>query len=279
MIYKHHYQVLKNNILVSTNSLDVYEAFKYVSLNVVQDYEITDSLEFEINSTIDGRFLVQENGTDFVTFLNYDFLIEDIVKIINTKALDAMSSHIRIHSGSASYNGNYFLVVGDAYAGKSTFMTSLVFNDFDVHGDELTLLENGKVITYPRNMYIRDTSLKILPQLNEISSNLPFVWNTPTLRIFAFDPTIVGKKWQIKTEQLTAIFFLHKNHGNESRLEICPKFKMVEQVVKQSTAPIQPNKNWISDLCNTINSCKTFDLHIGELDQASSLIKKALTEK
>lgn len=279
MAYKHTYQVLKNNISVTTDSLEVFEAFKYVSLNVNQEYEITHSLEYEITSIKNGRYLVVENSRCFATFIDYDCLLEDIFKIINLKALDAMSSHIRIHSGSASYNGNYFLVVGDAYAGKSTFMTSLVFDDFDVHGDELSLLENGKAITYPRKIYIRDTSLGILPQLNDISSTLPFVWNTPTLRIFAFDPTVIGKKWHIKTERIAAIFFLHKNHGKESRLESCPKFKMVEQVMKQSTAPITPNKNWIGDICKTIDTCKTYDLHIGEIGQAMSLIKDVLTKQ
>ena len=278
MKYEHIYQVLETKVTIRTDLFEVHEAFRYVSLNVEQEFEVTQNLYYEVIQ-VDGFYVVVDDGTEFATFRDPDDLTNVMFKIINTKSLDYMSSYIRIHSGSASYKNKYFLVVGDAYAGKTTFMTSLAFGDFDVHGDELTLLKDGKVVTYPRKLYIRDTSLGIIPELEELSSDLPYVWNTPTLRIFAFDPTVLGKPWNIEPHKVAAIFFLHKNHGNDSYLEECPKFKMVEQVMRQSTAPIKAEGNWVGDLCDTVNNCKSYNLHIGKIDQAMELIKNTLIEE
>ena len=275
MTYKHVYQVLASEITILTDSVEIYDRFKYVSLGVEQVYDITRKLEYEITSK-NGRYLITENGKEFGSESDIDVTLDDLFSKINTKSLDYMDAHIRIHSGSASYNDKYFLVVGEAEAGKTTFMTSLIYDDFDVHGDELTLLKNGEIVTYPRKLYIRDTSLPILPEFAKIADTLPFVWNTPTVRIFAFDPMVAGKNWKIEPTSLEAIFFIHKNHGSKSRLEECPKYKMVQQVMTQATAPINPDGNWLGDLCKTIDNSKTFDLHLGEIGPAMRLIKEIL---
>jgi len=275
MSYRHIYQVLATEVTVITDEEYVYNAFKYVSLAVEQAYEITQKLTYEIKLD-NGLWSVFENGKVHSSQTNVDLLLNELFKKINTKSLNYMDSFIRIHSGSATYNGKYFLVVGEAYAGKTTFMSSLVYDDFDVHGDELTLLKNGSIVTYPRKMYVRDTSLEILPDFAKVAEDLPFVWTTPTLRLFAFDPTVAGKKWYIKPTTLEAVFFIHKNHSGESRLEECPKYKMVQQVMTQSTAPTQPDGNWLGDLCETIDNSKSYNLHLGETGSAMALIKSVL---
>lgn len=275
MTYEHIYQVLATEITIVTDQMEVYDRFKYVSLGVEQVYEITQKLKYEIILK-NGQYFITENGKAFGSEADINVMLEDLYSKINTKSLDYMDSHIRIHSGSASYNGKYFLVVGEAEAGKTTFMTSLIYDDFDVHGDELTLLKNDEIVTYPRKLYIRDTSLPMLPDYAKISESLPYVWNTPTVRIMAFDPTVVGKKWKIEPTTLEAVFFIHKNHGGESRLEECPKYKMVQQVMTQATAPINPAGNWLGDLCRTIDNSNTYNLYLGDIDQAMTLIKEIL---
>lgn len=275
MEFKLKYQVLATEVTILTDEENIYKAFLYTNLAAEQTFEIAQKLIYEIKFN-NGLYTIYENEKIREIECDAVSLVNDLFKEINTRCLDFMDTYIRIHSGSASYKEKYFLIVGDAYAGKSTFMTSMAFDDFDVHGDELSLLKNECIITYPRKMYIRDTSLSLIPEFEEIHNTLPFVWNTETVKIFAFDPSVIGKKWIIGPKTLSAVFFIHKNHSGKSYLEECPKFRMIQQVISQSTAPIKRNRNWVGDICNTLNKAKTYDLHLGNLDDAKDLIKKVL---
>lgn len=275
MKFKLKYQVLATEVTVFTDDENIYNAFLYTKLEAEQTFEIAQKLIYKIKIK-NGLYTIYENEKIKEIESDAVSLVNELFKEINTRCLDFMDTYIRIHSGSASYKGKYFLIVGDAYAGKSTFMTSLAFDDFDVHGDELSLLKNQCIITYPRKMYIRDTSLFLIPKFEKIHNTLPFVWNTETVKIFAFDPSVIGKKWNIAPKTLSAIFFIHKNHDGESYLKECPKYKMAQQVISQSTAPIKRDRNWVGDICNTLNNAKTFDLHLGNLDGAKELIKKVI---
>ena len=102
MTYKHVYQVLASEITILTDSVEIYDRFKYVSLGVEQVYDITRKLEYEITSK-NGRYLITENGKEFGSESDIDVTLDDLFSKINTKSLDYMDAHIRIHSGQNDF--------------------------------------------------------------------------------------------------------------------------------------------------------------------------------
>lgn len=273
--YKHKFQILSNEITVTTNKRRIFNQLKYMSLKVKQKYKSIVKLNFDIKFK-DDKYFITQNNEIVIEEENFEEMFSKFFNFVTSQVLDFMSSHGRIHCGSASYNKKFFLIIGDAHSGKSTFMTSLVYDDFDVHGDELVLINKNETVTYPRKFYVRSTSISLLPEFAKIEQKLPFVWDTPDRRIIAFDPLVVGKKWKIEPANIQAIFFIHKNHGKESFLEEIPKVNMVQQIVPQATPPKEPDGNWIGDLCNAVNKAKTYNLYLGDIDQAKKLLKQTL---
>lgn len=273
--FRHRFQILSNEITVTTNKRKIYNQLKYMSLKVKQKYKSSVKLDFDIRF-LDDQYSITQNNNLILVEKNFEEMFSKFFNIVTSQVLDFMSSHGRIHCGSASYNNKFFLIIGDAHSGKSTFMTSLVYDDFDVHGDELVLINKNETVTYPRKFYVRSTSIPLLPEFAKIEKKLPFVWDTPDRRIIAFDPLDVGKKWKIEPAHIQAIFFINKNHGSDSYLEEIPKVSMLQQIVPQATPPKEPDGNWIGDLCNSVNAAKTYNLHLGDIEQAKTLIKQTL---
>lgn len=89
--------------------------------------------------------------------------------------------------------GRYFLLVGDAHAGKTTLAMRMMFAGFDMLGDEMVLLRDGIATNFPRRFYARASSQDLLPEFGLLDGRLPFVSNGRDSRLVGMDPTTFGR--------------------------------------------------------------------------------------
>lgn len=229
---------------------------------------------------------VAENGTEFRISVDggaprietsLTEALEALFSHMHQSALAALPDHIRIHAASGRHDGRAFFIVGPKRAGKTTLALRLLFAGLDILGDELVLLRNNEAITFPRRFYVRDTTLPLLPPLPAVTGMTPFTNSPSEGRLIAVDPTRFGRPWTIAPAQVSTILYLQPNHGGGTFAVPSEKVEMVRRVMSECAAPPSGRKDWIADLCRTVDQARTFTVHIGELDSAILEVRKALS--
>jgi len=195
---------------------------------------------------------------------------------LHDRAIGNMADHTRIHAASGLGSRGMFLLVGEKWAGKTTLAMHLLLHGFDIVGDELVLLQGGTAITFPRRFYLRYTALELLPSLVDSTRGAPFVNAEIQGRLLAIDPLTLGRPWRIRPAPIQAVIFIEPNHGGASSLVASSKVDMVRRVLAQCTPPESGRRDWLADLCATINRAETMVLHLGDLASATAALRDVI---
>lgn len=184
-------------------------------------------------------------------------------------ALAALPEFTKIHAGSARWQGRRVIAVGPPHAGKTTLMTRLVYEGFEVEGDELVLVRDGLALPYPRRFGVRAPTVALIPQLRALTGE-----GRPEPLVV--DPAVLGAPWRIESAPVDAVLFLEPNHGGPTALVPCPKHEMVRRIMSQSTGPESGKREWIRDVCAMVVRASSHVLRLGDLDAAVVAVKTAL---
>ncbi len=236
----------------------------------VQDFPVTRSHRLEVWRGDDG-YTLREDGRSLDPQPDAEAAAEALFYRLYELSFEALPQFTKIHAGCASWQGKRFLIAGPARAGKTTLVTRMLFEGFAVHCDDVVLLRQGEVLPYPRRLWIRSDSLRLLPQI------APFIARSPETREhFSLDPTELGFEWQINAAPVEAVFFLEPNHGANTRIEACPKYSMAKLIMSQSTLPASGATQWVRDVCAMLDIAACYLLHCGSLSSAIEGVKSVL---
>ena len=198
-----------------------------------------------------------------------DFLVERM----HQTAVGVLDEYTKIHAGCATWRGKRFVAIGPARSGKTTLMTRLLYEGFDVHCDDLVLLRRGDVLPYPKLFRVRRNALHLLPQLS------PSVRERASGRDhLPLDPVRLGFAWRVEPAPPTVVFFLERNHSGATKREVCPRIAMAERIMSHSNGPAGGAREWLEDVRRLVESATPFVLTVGDLDMAVGAIKAALSE-
>ncbi|MFP4088190.1 MAG: hypothetical protein ACLFUL_15510, partial [Desulfobacteraceae bacterium] len=99
----------------------------------------------------------------------------------------------------------------------------------------------------------------------------------PSPRFFFFDPKDAGFEWHIKKGHVDTICYLEPRHGEETEIQSCPDWLMVQKLMFQSSDFAANPETQIGELCRVVAASDNFVIHLGELDRAVNLIRNVLT--
>ena len=198
-----------------------------------------------------------------------DFLFERMHQI----AIAALAEYTKIHAGCAAWRGKRFVAIGPAGSGKTTLMTRLLYEGFDVYCDDVVLLRRGEVLPYPKLFRVRWDALPLLPQLSPSARQRESGRDHLPL-----DPTELGFAWRVEPAPSAVVLFLERNHGGATKREACPRVTMAERIMSHSNAPAGGPRVWLEHVRSLIESATPFVLTLGDLAGAVSAIKAALGE-
>ncbi len=251
------------------------ERLPYVVQEAEQDVPVVERCRIDVTWTGE-EYRLSGGGQEDEYELSLAVAYETLFARLHDRAMANMPEHTRIHAASARGKGGLVLLVGDKLAGKSTLAAHLMLQGYDVLGDELVLLRHGAAVTFPRRFYLRFGSMVLLPALAEQSRHAPFVHAPGQGRLIATDPLVLGRPWRIEPAPVAAAIYLEPNHGGQSSLDRCGKVEMVRRVVAQSTPPLSGRRDWLADLCATVDHAETAILTIGNLASASAALRPIL---
>ncbi len=241
-----------------------------------QDYPVTNEALYELRVR-DGVYEVLRSGEVRHSSGDLSATIFNLQWLMHKEVLSGITDRIRIHAGCAEWNGKRFLVVGDKGAGKTTLMVSLVLAGFRVVGDELALVRDCKAIPFPRRFNIKQESTGLLPKMKPPFESLPYNITYNKQKMYSFTPLDAGRPWKIDEGEVSAVFYLVRNHGGETRIEECPKYRMVEKIMPMSFLSETNDHLKIGGLCGLIDSAHCYLLYIGDLDGAVSGLQEKMS--
>ena len=203
-------------------------------------------------------------------------VIEQLFKRMHRLALANLPDHVCLRAVTGNKADKAFLIVGPKSSGKTTLAVRLLLAGFDISGDELTVLLDGKAVAFPRRFIVHGDCVELLPELKSCEEFATFASNPARETVIHFDPTRLGRPWPLVPRHVSAIFFLEPNYGARTRIEPCGKLEMLRRMMPHCMPPSSKRANWIGDLSRTVDNSRTYMLRIGELDSAVLAMKERL---
>jgi len=252
------------------------EQVNFIAQDAQQDFPLVHELEYEVRAQ-GGQYCIFENGSLYFATSNITSFTQHLSLRIHERAFEDFAYCVRIHAGCGEYRGNRFLVIGDSGAGKTTLMVRLLFEGFKVGGDELVLLSGGESFPFPRRFHVKEHSLPLLPELrNYIEKDYPHIDEVNEKKIYAFSPSDAGFNWEIRKQQIAALFYLEPNRAPETEINYCPKFLMVQKTMPRTFFSVIHEHKKIGELCRLVDQSSCYSLQLGSLDGAVDQIRKVL---
>jgi hypothetical protein len=243
--------------------------------HAAQSFPVSRRHCFDAHQTGDGGYQLEEDGRPLAREPDASAAARTLFWRMHELVLQALPDCTVIHAGCATRGERRFLAAGAAQAGKSTLMARLLYEGFQVHCDDLVLLQHGEALPYPRRFFIRPESVPLIPQLAAHAVD-PFEWTGWEPGSLALDPAELGFEWRIERAPIDAVIFLERDQDGRTQLERCPKYAMAERLMAQSNRPAGGARDWIRDICGVVDRTDCFVLRSGDLETSVSAVKGIL---
>jgi hypothetical protein len=267
LTYIEHIRLLCCEFEIQTNSQDLIDRLSQLTQRAEQDVPVVQRCTVIITWT-DKVFRISGDGMEDDFELSVTSALETVYQHLHGRAIAALPDHIRINAASGMHAGGSFLILGPERAGKTTLALSLMIEGVDITGDALVLLRDGEAIPFPRKFYAREDSIGRMPRLRVIDRFAACLSNPQEGRIVALDPLEFGKPWRIAPAAVSTIFYIEPNHGARTTLRRSGKVDMTRRVLQHCLPPLSGRRDWLGDLCATVDRAETFVLELGDLDSA-----------
>jgi hypothetical protein len=276
MTYTMHIRLLACEFEIRTNSWDVMGLLFSLTQRADQDMPIAERGAVTVTWTGDEfRFEGDDIEADFE--LSLTSAVDALYHHMCGRAIAALPDHIRIGAACGAQEGLSFLIAGPQGAGKTVLALYLLLDGFEITGDALILLRGGEAVPFPRKFRLSEESISLIPKLASIERFAETARNPQAERVVAVDPQMFGKTWRISPAPVAAIFCLECNFGAaRTTLLPCAKVDMVRRLVAQCAPPASGRRDWLADLCATVDRADTYVIALGDLASAAAAIGGAL---
>jgi hypothetical protein len=267
LTYIEHIRLLCCEFEIRPSSRELVDRLSYITQRAEQDVPVVQRGTVTVTWTGD-EFRISGEGMEDDFELSVLNTLETLYQRLHGRAIAALPDHIRINAATGMHAGRSFLIVGPARAGKTTLALSLMLQGIDITGDGLVLLRDGEALPFPRKFYVREDSIGRVPRLRGIDRFAACISNPQEGRLVALDPLEFGKPWRIAPASVSTILYIEPNHGARSALRRSGKVDMTRRVLQHCLPPTSGRRDWLGDLCATVDRAQTFVIELGDLDSA-----------
>jgi hypothetical protein len=275
LTYIEHIRLLCCEFEIRTNSHELADRLSYFTQRAEQDVPVVQRRMVTITWTGDEfRISGDDMQEDFE--LSVMSALETLYQRLHHHAIAAMPDHIRMRAVIGMYGGRSFLIIGPERAGKTTLALGLMLEGVDITSDELALLRFGVAVAFPRKFLVRENDIGHIPRLRTLDRLSACVNNPQEDRLVALDPLEFGKQWRIAPAAVSSIFYIEPNYGARTTLQRYGKVEMIRHILPQCAPPVSGRRDWLSDLCATVEQANTFVIELGDLESAVAATLRVL---
>jgi hypothetical protein len=275
LTYIEHIRLLCCEFEIQTNSQNLINHLSSITQRAQQDVPVVQRCTVTITWTGE-EFRITGDGMEDDFEFSVMSALETLYQRLHSRSIAALPDHIRINAASGMHAERSFLIIGPERAGKTTLAVSLMLEGIDITGDALVLLCDGKALPFPRKFHVREDSIGHMPGLRVIDRFAAWINNPQYGRLVALDPLEFGKPWRIAPATVGTIFYIDPNLGSRTTLRPCGKVEMIQRVLPQCAPPVSGRRNWLGELCATVEQADTFVVKVGDLESALAATRDAL---
>jgi hypothetical protein len=182
-----------------------------------------------------------------------------------------------VHGATVLVDGKRVLFAGNKGCGKTTLTLHLLAQGHRVEGDEHLLVRASDVVARPRTLRVKPGALTLVPEMAEAAAGAPFIENWDGTPIRALSPSVGGRPWVIRAQQLDAIVFLTSNHGGRSVIGWLPIDEAFRRLMAEAILwPINVLAA-VSRLRALLAATRTGEMLLGDLTGAEWHLRRFLT--
>ena len=271
-------QLVACEFLVTTDTQAIADRLDDGRPSAVQEYPVLCRHRLEVRSASAG-FLVRENNGEPTLVQSAEEAVALVDRRMHELAVAALADRTKLHAGCGVWFGRRFLVVGRGGAGKTTLMTRLLTEDCSVEGDELVVLRDGEAVAYPRLFGVRRLTLSLVPSVGALVPHLatgPGSDEPGGYHVLALDPNRLRVPWRIGYGRVDVVFLLGSRHAGTTRLTLGETPAILRRLMEQSAPPDGAPGGWVRDLSALASGAAVYDLEVGDLDSAISLMRQSV---
>jgi hypothetical protein len=275
MNYVEHIRLLCCEFEIQTNSPEIYRLLHHVTQRAEQNVPVVHRESLTITWT-DGEFRITGDDMEEDFELSASCAVESIYQHLHGRAIATLPDHIRVNAACGMHEEHSFLIVGPQPAGRTTLTISLLLDGVDMNGDGLVLLHDGEALPFPRRFHLAEEGIARLPKLKSIGRFAARAENPQEGRLVSLDPLELAMPWRIAPAAVSALFYIEPNHGAETKMSRSGKVEMIRRVLPHCAPPLSGRRDWVGDICTTLDRADTFVIELGDLTSAVAQIVSAL---
>lgn len=227
-------------------------------------------VEIDVKAVDEGYSL---SGPDILREGAYSDLLDMAHSIIRHFLLIEVTEGLLLHAASMNVCGQNILLVGEKSAGKTTLALSALGKGHQVFGDEHVFINDTCAMTRPRTLRIKETSIALLPELEEKILNCRSFTNWDGSELYSYEPSSDAFAWHLEPYDVDHLIHICPNHGGQSYLKNIDKNQMFPIAMEQSFLPPDNQGHAIACLWNVLGKAALWQLDVGDLETALNALK------
>jgi hypothetical protein len=269
------FQILRVRFEISADDPAVERQLRCLVQSAIQP-EAARSIVSYVVRRRDGAFEISRDGA--VQDVQFDpaGVFKAVSRQIHRDALAAWPQAALLRAVTGHWLGERFIVVGEALWDRSRLALHLISRGADIEGDDLAILHDGVLTTYPRPLRVCGLDAR-LPPRSPSRDELPFLGSTPSTGSWALDLGAAGIDWRITARPVDRIVLLETNYGGQTRLHPVPRYEAA-RLVMSCCDPRDNVPGAIRSVARLVDGAHCCRLWLGALEEIRDIWPRSVWE-
>ncbi|RMF93997.1 MAG: hypothetical protein D6734_08805 [Candidatus Schekmanbacteria bacterium] len=281
-LYSSSISFFKDKVILYSNYKDFVDEFNNSFRYMVEgERNSKGAKSFYLYREEDKSFNLVLPSFQNLHFEGRDILFPLFTSLMNSFILPGLKDMLVFHSAAVSINDEGIIIPGEESTGKTTLTAALLEEGFTYFSDEYAGFDSNslKLISYPKSLFMRDDSIKLFKEKEELIRSSPlytyrneYRWVVDPMKVFGMD---IGKEVEVKF-----ILFLVPNYFGKSAIKRIPSSEVLLRLLKTSRNSIylkqEERKVFFGKALSIVKRTVGYELTVGRPQEAASIVKNKL---
>jgi hypothetical protein len=264
--------------MLSTSNADVFQSLRYLECDPEIAGAPADSFSISVEPYRSYYRIVQD-GEILREQMTPQGICEALHAELTLLSLADFPSAPLIHAASLRRNGLRILLVGPKGGGKTMLTLHLIRAGYEIEGDENVFVTLEGVVSRPRGLRVKQSSVPYLPHLAEALDAAGFYEDAHGSRVYNLNPCLAGASvWRIEQGRVDVVMLIRPNHGGYSSVRPVSPLNLVREVMAECGLPPTERAAGVAAIAKVVGNAKGFDLSLGEIRGAVACIDQVFEE-
>jgi hypothetical protein len=239
---------------------------RFLGQSAIQPEPAGSIVSYEVRRRGDGYDIVRDGALEDVQFDSHNVL-RAVYRRVQRDALAAWPGAALLHAVTGRWRGIRFVAVGERLSDRSRLALQLIRHGVEIEGDDIAILHDGVLTTYPRPLRVPGVDAP-LPPLAPAIGDLPRAGPDPSAGPWALDLARAGIDWRITSGPVQMAIMLETNYGGQTRVRELPSVEMA-RILMASCDPLSARSNAAGAVASLAAGARCYKLRLGSLDDVS----------